>query len=53
MEVNTEVVDSLHLITDSPFDQGWLVKIRMSRPEELGSLLSAEDYAAHLETEEH
>ncbi len=53
IDVNTEVVENLPLISSSPFDQGWMVRIRMSNRSELDSLLSAEDYAAHILTEEH
>jgi glycine cleavage system H protein len=53
IDVNTEAVENLQLISSSPFDQGWMVRIRMSNRSELDSLLSAEDYAAHILTEEH
>lgn len=52
-EVNTETVENLQLISSSPFDQGWLIKVRLSNPEELKGLLSAGDYAEHLKHEEH
>jgi len=53
VEVNTEVIESLQLISSSPFDAGWMIRIRMSNPGELESLLSAEAYTEHLKTEEH
>jgi glycine cleavage system H protein len=51
--VNTEIVDNLHLISTSPYDQGWMLRVRMSDPSELDSLLSADDYAAQIASEEH
>jgi glycine cleavage system H protein len=51
--VNSDLVENLQRITHSPFDEGWMVKIRMSSPAELESLLSSEAYAAHLTAQEH
>jgi glycine cleavage system H protein len=53
LAVHDELVENLQLISDSPFDEGWMVRIRMSDPSELESLLSAADYAAHIEREKH
>jgi len=32
------------MINKSPYEDGWLIKVRMSSPEELEKLLSALDY---------
>jgi glycine cleavage system H protein len=53
IDVNDEIVENLQMISSSPFDQGWMIRIRMADPSELDSLLSAEAYAAHILTEEH
>jgi glycine cleavage system H protein len=53
LEVNEELVDDLERISLSPFDRGWMIRVRMSRPADLSDLLSAEDYAAKISTEEH
>ncbi|HVR73805.1 MAG TPA: glycine cleavage system protein GcvH [Planctomycetota bacterium] len=53
VEVHDDLVENLLLITTSPFAEGWMVRIRMSEPSEVDTLLSAADYAAHLRTEEH
>ncbi|MCC6147073.1 MAG: glycine cleavage system protein GcvH [Anaerolineaceae bacterium] len=39
--VNQELEDTPSLINDSPYDFGWLVKIEMSDPTELGRLMRA------------
>ncbi|SNB46178.1 glycine cleavage system protein GcvH [Geobacter sp. DSM 9736] len=44
VEINEELKDAPELINDDPYDSGWLVVVEMSDPEELNSLLSAEDY---------
>ena len=51
--VNTEVVENLQLISNSPFEEGWLIRVRMSDPSELDSLLSAQEYEASIQVEEH
>jgi glycine cleavage system H protein len=53
VEVNSEVVDDLELISGSPFEKGWLVRIRLSALEELEPLLTDDGYATAIESEEH
>ena len=50
-EINEEVVDHLEYLSDDPYGKGWLAKIQISNPEELPTLLSAEEYEKFLETE--
>lgn len=52
VEVNTEVAADLQRISDSPFEGGWLIRVKMSEPAELDALLGSEDYATQLEAEE-
>lgn len=42
--VNDLLEDSPETINSSPYDDGWIFKIRMSNAEELKELLSAEEY---------
>ena len=51
--VNSDLGDHLDVLSQSPYDKGWMVKVRMSRPDELSQLLSAADYQAQLDSEEH
>jgi len=44
--INTELEDSPELINQSPFDQGWMVRVRMMDPAELEDLLDVEAYKA-------
>ena len=44
VEVNSDLVDSPQFVNESPYEQGWLIKLRMSDPGELDSLMSAEQY---------
>ena len=42
--VNAELEDSPDLINKSPYEDGWIMKIKMSNPDELENLLSALEY---------
>jgi len=45
IEVNEEVVDAPEIINESPYDDGWLIKIKLSDPGEIDDLMSEEEYA--------
>lgn len=49
IEVNEELQEDPSLVGTSPYDDGWLVKIRLSRPAEVKDLLDADDYAEMVE----
>ena len=51
LEVNQQVVDAPETVNEDPYGAGWLVRIRMSDPDEPGDLLSATAYRQLLETE--
>jgi glycine cleavage system H protein len=52
LEANEEVVDAPELMNESPFDDGWLIKVRLSDPSEIDDLLTAEEYDEALLEEE-
>ncbi|MBP7310349.1 MAG: glycine cleavage system protein GcvH [Candidatus Cloacimonetes bacterium] len=43
-EKNTDLEDSPDLINKSPYEDGWLIKVRLSNIDELENLLSALEY---------
>ncbi|ABC98700.1 glycine cleavage system protein H [Synechococcus sp. 65AY6Li] len=47
--VNKAVVDSPESIADDPYGDGWLIKVRMTNPEDLDDTMSAEAYASLVE----
>lgn len=51
VEVNQAVVDAPELINESPYEEGWLVRIRLADPADLDELMSSEDYQELLESE--
>ena len=48
IEVNGALVDQPELTNTDPFGAGWLLRVTMSEPSELDSLMSAEDYDAYI-----
>ena len=44
VEVNRKVVDAPETVNDDPYGQGWLIRIRLSDPSEVDSLLDADSY---------
>ena len=44
IEVNNKVEDEPELINSQPYDDGWLVKISITNPDELKDILKADDY---------
>jgi len=49
IEINEELEDSPELINESAFDEGWIVKVKVSDPAQLDSLLSYDAYTADIE----
>ena len=52
VEVNEEVVDAPELINESPFEDGWLIKIKLSDASEAEDLMTAEEYEELISEEE-
>jgi glycine cleavage system H protein len=50
VEVNTTLPDNPGLVNSAPEGDGWFLKLRLSAPAEVDSLLSADDYKAFLGT---
>jgi glycine cleavage system H protein len=44
LEVNQKVVDEPETVNEDPYGEGWLVRIRLSDPGEVDSLLDAAGY---------
>lgn len=53
LEVNSALADKPETINEDAYGEGWLFVIEPSEPEQLGELLSPDDYAALLEEEGH
>ena len=44
LEVNQKVVDAPETVNEDPYGDGWLIRIRLSSPDEKDQLLSLDDY---------
>ena len=44
LEVNAKVVDAPETVNEDPYGDGWLIRIRMSSPDELDQLLDVAAY---------
>jgi glycine cleavage system H protein len=51
IQVNPILEERPEVINSDPYEDGWMIAIEMSDPGELDDLLSAEDYATHIEEE--
>lgn len=49
VEVNESVLKDPSLISEAPYEDGWLVKISLSDEKEIDDLLTADEYESHLE----
>ena len=52
VEINEELIDNPRLVNEDP-EAHWIIKVEMSDPSQLDTLLSPEAYVAHCEAEKH
>jgi glycine cleavage system H protein len=48
VEVNHELEDHPEIVNQDPYGEGWMVKIRLSAPDEVDGLLDSSEYQAHI-----
>ena len=48
VEVNAKLADDPSLVNTDPYGAGWMIRLQVLDPGELGQLLDAEGYAAHI-----
>jgi glycine cleavage system H protein len=48
-DVNSKLEESPEMINASPHEDAWMVRIRITNPEELKELLSSEEYGVYLQ----
>ena len=53
VEVNSALSDKPETINEDAFGDGWLFVVEMSDPAQANALLSADDYAAGMEDDDH
>jgi glycine cleavage system H protein len=53
IEVNESLADAPEQVNDSAYEDGWLFKLKLADAGALDTLMNAEAYTAHAESEEH
>ena len=48
VEVNSELINSPELCNAQPYTGAWMIKVKLSKPDELNTLLSPNDYSTFL-----
>jgi glycine cleavage system H protein len=46
LEVNPDLEDRPELVNSQPFEGGWMIRVRVSNPDQLDELLAADEYRA-------
>ena len=52
VEVNDKLEAKPELVNQSPYERGWMIKLRPTKPDEMNDLLSAEEYEEYLQEQE-
>ncbi|KAL8141783.1 hypothetical protein V2J09_014815 [Rumex salicifolius] len=53
VEVNSKLSETPGLINSSPYEDGWMIKVKPSNPGELESLMGSKEYTKFCEEEDH
>ena len=48
-EINAALADNPERVNDSPYDEGWMAKVRLGDPSELDRLMTAEQYDQYIQ----
>ena len=46
VEFNESLSDAPESINESPYEQGWIIKVEVSNPDEINDLIDSNDYSA-------
>lgn len=53
IEVNEDLADSPEIVNNDSYEAGWIMRIRLDKPEELDQLLDADAYEEFIAAEAH
>jgi glycine cleavage system H protein len=48
VEINGELEGDPSMVNQDPYGDGWMIRLRLQNPDDLGQLLGAEDYKQHI-----
>ena len=49
VQANDEITDNIELLSQDPYGQGWMVKIKAADPQQLNDLMTASDYKEYID----
>ncbi len=49
VKVNEDLKDRPELINDNPYEEGWMLVVKVTKPAELDGLMSADEYKTYLQ----
>ncbi len=52
IEINERLIESPELVNTSPYDRGWIIKIKIFHSNEIDELISVEEYKEFVKSEE-
>ncbi len=47
IEFNEKLEDTPELVNKDPYGEGWIIKIKMSNPDQVNELISSKEYSEH------
>jgi glycine cleavage system H protein len=50
-EINSDLAETPEKVNDDPYGQGWLIKLKLSTPDQVGKLMTAAEYTAYVGAE--
>jgi glycine cleavage system H protein len=53
IEVNSNVTSNIQVLAEDPFDQGWLIKVKLDQPLQTAELLDLDAYEKKVAEEAH
>lgn len=51
VEINEALAEKPELVNTDPYGDGWMIKVKMTAPDEVDELMNAEDYEEYIEAE--
>lgn len=48
LEVNDVLLDTPDLVSEDPYDEGWMIRVKVADPSDLDDLMTADEYEAFI-----
>ena len=50
-EINSDLAETPEKVNEDPYGQGWLIKLKLSTPDQVAKLMTAAEYTAYVGAE--